>query len=251
MSTPPNSFRIDREHRRFLGVCAGIANYLDLPPVLIRVVFLICVITWPPLIAAYFIVYFLAKKNITADKLRGYFNDESTGESTSLYRNTRDRWVAGVCSGIANYLGVEPIWIRIATIISFSIPGPFTGVAYIVLWCVLEPDPRYAGKRGKRQRRRARRQARKHIHSSRINSRYTSDADYDAGYEDDYVDEFDQGEDLRKPASADRQPEADVEEPLSLEQCVQTYDTLETRLRGIEAFITSRKFKLHCELNRI
>ena len=37
----------------------------------------------------------------------------------------------------------------------------------------------------------------------------------------------------------------------SVEECADTYLTLENRLRELEAFITSKKFRLHCEINRI
>ena len=37
----------------------------------------------------------------------------------------------------------------------------------------------------------------------------------------------------------------------SMEDCADIYYTLESRLREIEAFMTSKKFRLHCEINRI
>ncbi|MFT4672816.1 MAG: hypothetical protein ACI945_002160, partial [Pseudohongiellaceae bacterium] len=33
--------------------------------------------------------------------------------------------------------------------------------------------------------------------------------------------------------------------------CATLYKTLEIRLRDIEAYMTSKQFRLHCEINRI
>lgn len=55
-----------------------------------------------------------------------------------LYRDTNDRFIGGVCSGIADYTNVDPAIVRII----FAILGFATGIgilAYIILWMVLPP----------------------------------------------------------------------------------------------------------------
>jgi len=54
-------------------------------------------------------------------------------------------------------------------------------------------------------------------------------------------------------ASQSPAPEADAEEAIamSVKECARTLHAIESRLRHVEAFITSRKFRLHCEINRI
>jgi hypothetical protein len=37
----------------------------------------------------------------------------------------------------------------------------------------------------------------------------------------------------------------------SRKECTELYNSLEMRLREIEAYMTSKKFRLHCEINRI
>jgi phage shock protein C len=64
--------------------------------------------------------------------------------STHRYRLWRDRdrgLIAGVCAGIADYVGAEPIVVRIiavAGLIFFFVP---TLIAYIVLALALRPKP--------------------------------------------------------------------------------------------------------------
>lgn len=60
-------------------------------------------------------------------------------ERTRLYRDSSDKILGGVCSGIANYIGIDPAIVRILwAIISFGSFG-FGFIAYIILWIVLPP----------------------------------------------------------------------------------------------------------------
>lgn len=53
-----------------------------------------------------------------------------------LFRDPDDRLVGGVCSGIANYFNIDPIWIRGAFAIALFVFG--TGVLlYLVLWIII------------------------------------------------------------------------------------------------------------------
>lgn len=49
-----------------------------------------------------------------------------------LKKSGRDKKIFGVCSGIAEYFGIDPTWVRIAFILGFFIGG-FTPILYIVL----------------------------------------------------------------------------------------------------------------------
>lgn len=56
-----------------------------------------------------------------------------------LYRDTNDKFIGGVCSGIAAYMNVDPSIVRILfAIISFGGFG-FGFLAYIILWIILPP----------------------------------------------------------------------------------------------------------------
>ena len=70
-------------------------------------------------------------------------------EKSRLYRDSGDKMIGGVCSGIANYLGVDPAIIRILfAIISFGGFG-LGFLIYIILWIVLPPKDLgdFSGKR--------------------------------------------------------------------------------------------------------
>ena len=72
-----------------------------------------------------------------------------TRTTKRLYRDSSDKFIGGVCSGLAAYLNVDPAIVRILfAIITFGGFG-LGFVAYILLWIILpEKDiENYSGKR--------------------------------------------------------------------------------------------------------
>ena len=75
-----------------------------------------------------------------AENEEGYAETKSTYQrrtntSKKLFRDSDDRFISGVASGIAHYFDVDVVWIRIA----FILTTVFTGIGiigYIVLWIV-------------------------------------------------------------------------------------------------------------------
>ena len=56
-----------------------------------------------------------------------------------LTRSTTDRRIAGVCGGLANYLTVDPVVLRIIFLISLVFGG-LGFWAYLVIWLVAPDD---------------------------------------------------------------------------------------------------------------
>jgi phage shock protein PspC (stress-responsive transcriptional regulator) len=55
------------------------------------------------------------------------------GGRQRLYRNADDKILAGVCSGLANYLGIDPVIMRIVFVVFFGV----LFWVYIVLWIIV------------------------------------------------------------------------------------------------------------------
>ena len=59
-----------------------------------------------------------------------------------LYRSRRNSMIAGVCGGIAEWLGWSPSWVRllyvVISILSVGFPGT---IVYIILWVVMPKSP--------------------------------------------------------------------------------------------------------------
>ncbi len=67
------------------------------------------------------------------------------GARSALVRPADDRWLVGVCSGIASHLGWEPFWVRLVFILSVVPTGGATLIAYFVLYVTM-PDESVAGR---------------------------------------------------------------------------------------------------------
>lgn len=64
--------------------------------------------------------------------------------STQRFRLWRDRErgiVAGVCAGIADYIGIEPIVVRIIAVLGLIFFFPVTVISYVILALALPPKP--------------------------------------------------------------------------------------------------------------
>lgn len=90
----------------------------------------------------------------------GHGRDAATGSGRSLRRSKEDRVIAGVCGGIARYVDIEPVFLRIAFILML-VPGGLGLLIYVIAWIAMPefssvederqaartnpPNPRLAG----------------------------------------------------------------------------------------------------------
>ncbi len=63
-------------------------------------------------------------------------------QKQALRRSRRHRIVAGVCGGLGEFFGINPLWFRLAFLIPF-IPGGVPGIAGVgvyLLFCIIVPS---------------------------------------------------------------------------------------------------------------
>ena len=63
----------------------------------------------------------------------------NTTTSKRLTRRSDDRMIAGVCSGVADYLGLDPTLVRLLTVVAAIFSVGAVAVAYIAAW-ILMPE---------------------------------------------------------------------------------------------------------------
>jgi len=138
------------EDKKILGICAGIAEYFEVDPTLIRILWLLLIIFGSGIfLIVYILLYFIipAKENtnrILPFDLRPYKNKR-------LKRSLNERVFAGICGGIANYLMVDPAIVRIIAVILDILTGiiPLFIIYLLLIWIVpldanevIEPSPK-------------------------------------------------------------------------------------------------------------
>lgn len=58
----------------------------------------------------------------------------------ALARSRTNRMIAGVCGGLANWLGWDPTLVRVLYVVVSVISAAFPGIlVYLVLWVVMPP----------------------------------------------------------------------------------------------------------------
>ncbi len=119
--------------KKFLGICGGVADYLNVDPTLIRIA-VVCIALATailPVTIAY-VVLGLVFPAAPADYV------PCTSAKKLIKGN--DKKLAGVCSGIANYFGIDPTIVRLI----FALFTLFIGygvMTYIVCLIMMPSDP--------------------------------------------------------------------------------------------------------------
>jgi phage shock protein PspC (stress-responsive transcriptional regulator) len=112
-------------------VCAGLADYLNVDVTLVRIAWIALSIV-PGAIIGGIIAYLLAWMVMPAGEVT-----HTTGRR--LTRSATDAKIAGVCGGLAEYLGVDSTPVRVLWIVLSVLPGACIGgvIAYVIAWIVV------------------------------------------------------------------------------------------------------------------
>jgi phage shock protein PspC (stress-responsive transcriptional regulator) len=65
---------------------------------------------------------------------------KANGTQRKLMRSTRNKKIAGVCGGIAEYLSVEPSIVRVVSIVLLIICWQVVLALYILFWIIIPQD---------------------------------------------------------------------------------------------------------------
>lgn len=126
------------------GVCGGLAAYFNIDPVVVRILFALVTLFW----GAGFLVYILLWALLPESESR------AAAVRRRLYRDEERKMLGGVCAGLAAYLKIDVIWMRLLFLlpllfggfVSFldsdwfsvsigGLPGAF--ILYCILWAAL------------------------------------------------------------------------------------------------------------------
>lgn len=90
------------------------------------------------------VAYCREEEPAKAEKARPYRSREQEGIHR-LYRSGKDRILGGVCGGIAEYLGVDPVIIRLLWVAG-SLAWGFGILLYIICWIIIPRNPNHRWK---------------------------------------------------------------------------------------------------------
>lgn len=129
--TSPRSLMRDQKRKILGGVCTGIANYMNIDPLWVRLVFAILAFAWGFTIFVYIIMWIIVP---------GSYDLTETEVGKKMYRDGERKVLGGVSGGVASYLNTDILAVRIVFIL-LALAGGFGFFLYIILWVIL-PEAR-------------------------------------------------------------------------------------------------------------
>jgi phage shock protein PspC (stress-responsive transcriptional regulator) len=122
-----------RTEGKVAGVCAGLANYLDVDVVLVRTAWVILSVV-PGAIVGGVLAYigaWLIMPEETEPAVRP--------KGPRLTLSDTDRKLAGVCGGMAEYFNVDATMVRLIWVVGSILFGAVIGgvVAYLLAWIIM------------------------------------------------------------------------------------------------------------------
>lgn len=64
-------------------------------------------------------------------------------QHTTLYRDIKASMLGGVCAGIADYTGINALWVRLGFLVTLPFLSWITLPAYLLMWLLLSKKPPY------------------------------------------------------------------------------------------------------------
>jgi phage shock protein PspC (stress-responsive transcriptional regulator) len=122
-----------RTNGTIAGVCAGLADYYAVDVVLVRLLFVILSIAGA--IIGGVIVYVAAWIIMP----EGDDQPVAAADKRVLRRSTTDKWMAGICGGMAEYFQVDATVVRLLWVIGSIFCGAIIGgiLVYALAWIII------------------------------------------------------------------------------------------------------------------
>jgi len=120
------------ESKKIAGVCAGLGEYFDLDPLLLRLLFAISIFFGGVGLLIYVLMWILVPEKPRADG--------QPRPARRLHLSSTDRKIAGVCGGIGEWLEIDPVFIRVAFVL-LALACGLGVVLYVLLWMLAPRAP--------------------------------------------------------------------------------------------------------------
>jgi len=232
MKRNDRTLTLDRDNRKLLGVCAGLANYLGVEPLKVRLVYIACCVFggWF-LIPMYFVCWFVLDESSTT--MRAAITDNqavrhfrTVDYRKKLYRDMEKGKILGVCAGFAEYLEISVFTVRLVFLTMVVLTG-FPLLVYFGAALVLDKKPHGLAA--------AAAPPPPQTASPEVKAQYRSRNP-----------EWQQASGAAESLQGDH-----YSKRREFQYCARKFTTLQTRLARMEAYVTSPGFRLQREFRNI
>jgi phage shock protein PspC (stress-responsive transcriptional regulator) len=127
----PKTLRRDQKRKILGGVCSGLANYMNVDSLWVRLVFALLAFAWGFTIIVYIIMWIVVPGTYDLVEAEG---------GKKMFRDPERKILGGVSGGVASYLNIDILAVRILFIL-LTFAGGLGVFMYIIFWVVL-PEAR-------------------------------------------------------------------------------------------------------------
>lgn len=120
--------------KKFLGVCGGLADYLNVDPTLIRIA-VACLAIYTAVIPA--LIIYVVLSFVFPQQPEGYTVVTS---DKKLMKSQKNKKISGVCGGLAEYFGIDATIVRLIFALCVLFIG-FGLAIYIVCLALMPSEP--------------------------------------------------------------------------------------------------------------
>lgn len=120
--------------KKFLGVCGGLADYLNVDPTLIRIA-VACLAIYTAVIPA--LIIYVVLSFVFPQQPEGY---TVVARDKKLMKSQKNKKISGVCGGLAEYFGIDATIVRLIFALCVLFIG-FGLAIYIVCLALMPSEP--------------------------------------------------------------------------------------------------------------
>ena len=122
-----------RTEGKVAGVCAGLANYLEVDVVLVRTAWIVLSVVPGAIVGG--VLAYLGAWLVMPDGTE----EAPAARGPRLTRSNTDKKIAGVCGGLAEYFDVDAtlirlVWVLVSVFVTAIVGGV---IAYLLAWLVI------------------------------------------------------------------------------------------------------------------
>ncbi len=128
-----------RADRTCAGVCGGLAEYIYWDPTIVRLLWIFAIFLSGGMALFAYLAFWIVMPEAPAYTGAG----AGFAHAKRLTRSRNERMLAGVCGGLAEYLGMDTTLMRVLWVVATLISGGVTLVAYPIFWLVMPESGRF------------------------------------------------------------------------------------------------------------
>lgn len=127
-----------RAERTCAGVCGGLAEYIDWDPTIVRLLWIFALFLSGGMALFAYLAFWIVMPEAPAYTGAG----AGFAHAKRLTRSRNERMLAGVCGGLAEFLGMDTTLMRVLWVVATFISGGVTLIAYPIFWLVMPESGR-------------------------------------------------------------------------------------------------------------